>query len=521
MNLATLLDRWSTEAPERHAIIDSTGSTDRTVSYVELDRQIRHVAEFFEGHGLRRGDRIMVFQPMTAELYVQLLAMWRLGLTAVFADPGAGRHHLEQCCEIAAPKALLAIGKAHLLRLIVPALRRIPRKFANGFSLLPAVSMKTAATHSPLDRIEELSPDHPALISFTSGSTGEPKAALRTHGFLLAQHRVLEKSLSLAPGETDLATLPIFALANLASGLTTLIPRCDLRRPGFIDPGPVISQIERFTPHRSTASPAFFLRLAKACRKGDKELPSFRRIFTGGAPVFPRTLEAIEGMAPNARVEILYGSTEAEPIAHVAARDIPASDFSRMAQGNGLLAGEPVHEIDLKIVRADALPAGEIDESTFSGFCQLPGEPGEIFVTGDHVLEGYLDGRGDRETKVKIGEKIWHRTGDAGYLDEQNRLWLLGRWEARIIRNGRPLFPFAIECAATAHPGVEHAALSTRNGKPVLVLQLRNKTSAPTLADMHLDQEGIEAIRIVREMPLDKRHNAKIDYPALKRFLNG
>ena len=77
----------------------------------------------------------------------------------------------------------------------------------------------------------------PALVTFTSGSTGAPKAAVRTHGFLLEQHRVLAESLRLTPDDLDLTTLPIFVLANLGSGVCSLIPDADLRHPGAIEPG--------------------------------------------------------------------------------------------------------------------------------------------------------------------------------------------------------------------------------------------------------------------------------------------
>jgi olefin beta-lactone synthetase len=521
VNLASLLDRWAAEAPGRLAIIDAARGRDRRLTFGELAIQSRQTAALFQASGLRRGDRILVFQPMAAELYVHLLGMWRLGLVAVFADPAAGRDHLEQCCEIASPDALLAVGKAHWLRIKVPSLRRIPRKFAIGFSPFPVTAMRTAAGLSPLERLEELPGEHPALITFTSGSTGRPKAALRTHRFLLSQHRVLERSIALEPGEIDLATLPIFALANLASGLTTLIPDCDLRRPGFIEPQPVISQIKRIKPHRSTASPAFFLRLAEACERSGETLPCFRKIFTGGAPVFPRTLTAIQSMTPAARVEALYGSTEAEPIAHISSGEIPAEDLSAMEQGRGLLAGEPVKEIRLRIVRADELPQGEMGETEFSRLHQPPGETGEILVAGDHVLNGYVGGHGDQETKLRVGATIWHRTGDAGYLDEKGRLWLLGRWSARIVREGKVLFPFAVECAAGSHPAVESAALSTRRGKTVLAIELRRGGKVPTLDELNLATAGIDEIHPVKKMPLDKRHNAKIDYPALEKLLNG
>ena len=78
--------------------------------------------------------------------------------------------------------------------------------------------------------------DDEALITFTSGSTGAAKAAVRTHGFLLAQHAVLARDLELQAGEVDLTTLPIFVLANLASGVCSVIPDVDMRAPADADP---------------------------------------------------------------------------------------------------------------------------------------------------------------------------------------------------------------------------------------------------------------------------------------------
>ena len=113
-----------------------------------------------------------------------------------------------------------------MLRLWSRALRRIPVK-----------ACARSARHWRSGTFEKncAEPDDPALVTFTSGSTGVPKAALRTHRFLLAQYRALESSIALEAGEVDLATLPVFVLANLAAGVTTVIPK-DVRRPGAVDP---------------------------------------------------------------------------------------------------------------------------------------------------------------------------------------------------------------------------------------------------------------------------------------------
>ena len=327
--------------------------------------------------------------------------------------------------------------------------------------------------------VEPCDPDTPAIITFTSGSTGEPKAAVRTHGFLIAQHRALVESLALAPGEIDLCTLPIFLLANLASGVTSVIPDADLRAPGAIDPAPVDAQIRAMRPTRTVASPAFVARLVDHAVRHGGQLDTFRRIYTGGAPVFPEMLDAIAAVAPDASVVAVYGSTEAEPIAEIDRRDISADDRAAMTRGAGLLAGRPVSSIQLRILPDRwGTPVGPWTVADLERDTLGPDEVGEIVVTGEHVLSGYLDGHGDEETKITVGERVWHRTGDAGYLDAQGRLWLLGRCSAKANDSDGVLYPFAVECAAGAVAGVGRTAFVMHRGRRILAAEVHGDAAA-------------------------------------------
>ncbi len=150
---------------------------------------------------------------------------------------------------------------------------------------------------------------------------------------------------------------------------------------------------------------------------------------------------------PNAEIHAVYGSTEAEPIAHVEYSSISQDDWTAMASGGGLLAGCPIDDISLKLVDS------------------------EILVSGPHVNQGYLDSGDNTSTKVFEQDRIWHRTGDSGTLDQQNRLWLLGRHQA--TTNG--LHPFVLETAALSWPGVERAALcQSDNGKSCIAVSGSN-----------------------------------------------
>ena len=227
--------------------------------------------------------------------------------------------------------------------------------------------------------------------------------------FLRSQHHVLAGHMPLGPGDVDLPTLPVFLLHSLAGGATCVIPDADLRAVGQVSPGPLIAQIRREGITSTSGSPAFFQRIAEELLSKNETLESVRHIFTGGARVPSGLIDMLTKVAPEAELHIVYGSTEAEPIAVLDARAHRDRLVAAETDGRGALVGTPVPDIQ---VRIDA-PAGQ---------------PGEVLVAGPHVNPGYLDDpEAEAQTKVRDGDTIWHRTGDAGFLDEAKDLWLVGR----------------------------------------------------------------------------------------------
>jgi acyl-CoA synthetase (AMP-forming)/AMP-acid ligase II len=517
MNIAAILHDRALTLSDRPAIVERG----RTITFEELDRAAASAAGDLVAAGLRPGMRALVFSPMSIGLYTSIIGMFRIGVTAVFVDPSGGHKRVDRCIARVGPQAFVAVPRAHLLRLTSRAVRSVGMKMAIGGGVPHArpIAHRTSGTSAP---IEPCDADTPAVITFTSGSTGEPKAAVRTHGFLLAQHQALVESLALAPGDVDLTTLPIFLLANLASGVTSVIPDADLRSPGAIDPRPVLNQIESARPTRTVASPAFLDRLVTHAERDSVRLRSFRRIFTGGAPVFPRVLDALARAAPAASIVAVYGSTEAEPIAEIDQRDIAPADREAMRDGAGLLAGPPVRAIHLRILKERwGTPLGPWSPDELEREALAPKTSGEIVVAGDHVLSGYLDGVGDDETKISVGDRVWHRTGDAGYIDDRGRLWLVGRCSARVSDEGGVLYPFAVECAAADVDGIRRSAFLLHRRQRVLVVELQENAPATTRETLlsRLAWARLADVRIVPAIPVDKRHNAKVDYPALLKML--
>ena len=518
MNIALILQSNAAKFSDRTAIVEAG----RRISFVELDRAAARAAQDLRRAGVARGMRALVFSPMSIDLYTTMIGLFRLGATAVFVDPSAGTSSLSACIERVRPDAFVAVPKAHLLRMTSAAARRIPIKVFIG-PRTAAVRRWFSRDSFPAAHVEPCDAETPAIITFTSGTTGDAKATVRSHGFLMAQHQALVESLALKPREVDLTTLPIFVLANLASGVTSIIPDANLKAPGSIDPVPVLDQIRAERPTRMVASPALLQRLVKHVGGIGSGLDTFERIFTGGAPVFPRTLDEIKAVAGKASVTAVYGSTEAEPIASIDLRDISEADRVAMRQGAGVLAGSPIPSIQVRVLPdrwgqpIEAQHQVDFDREILSADCA-----GEIVVSGDHVLSGYLDGVGNRDTKIAVGNRVWHRTGDAGYFDRRGRLWLLGRCSAKVVDDSGVLYPLAVECAASDVEGVRRSALVQHRGERVLVVE--TDRDVPLLRETLLRRLAwarlVEVIAVSR-IPVDHRHNAKTDLAALIRMLDG
>lgn len=445
----------------------------RVWSYAELARASARLATAYRRAGVGQGDVVLIARGVSPALYATLLALFRLGATACFPEPAAGLKGVAGAVDAARPKAMVAGALGRAIRPFSRALSRLP--------LLPNAG-EGGRGDGPL---VATGAEAPALITFTSGSTGRPKGIVRSAGFLQLQHQLIEETRRTTPDDVDLISLPVFILSNLAAGAASVIPAGNLRRPAGLSGAALRAQMARQRVNRVIAPPAVCARIAE----GAPPMPQLSAVFTGGGPVFPNLLHALRAAVPAARIVAVYGSTEAEPIAHVAYDEIGAEDWAAMSAGAGLLTGSPVPQIQLRL------------------------EEAEVQVAGPHVNSGYLDPADDVSTKVRRDGVVWHRTGDAGRLDERGRLWLLGRSEAR----AGALFPFAVETAALSWPGVRQAALLP--GEPASRLVVAGeRMDAIDLARRARALGPVEVLQ-VRSIPMDRRHNSKVDYVRLRALV--
>jgi olefin beta-lactone synthetase len=505
VNFASLVLRHVADRPDRAALVlptrwDEEGvHEERTVTYADLGAAIARFRGGLREGGFEAGDRIVVLFPVGLDLYALVLAAMAEGVAVVLVDGGMGSKKILQAIRTSGAKALVSVMALLKYRWVAPALwgRRWYAVDGPAFRVRPIDALRGEPIVEPAR--DCASNDH-ALITFTSGSTGRPKGADRTHGLLSAQHHALAEHFPHADDEIDLPAFPVVVLHDLCCGVTAVVPPVDFAAVATVNRDVVLTHARKHRVTRLSGAPAYVDALVSA----DLDLPTLRQLGVGGARV-SRGLAAKIRSATAAEGLILYGSTEAEPIASV-----PVDEMLQ-AEGAGVLVGRPAAAATVRLI---SLPHGADTVGGVDAFAVPRGAVGELVVRGDHVNRGYVD-----DPEATAANKLfpadgscWHRTGDLGWFDSQGRIWLVGRVSDVVTVDGRDLHPFLIEEQVERRAGVVRCALISGEGVPP-TLVVEGSVEGLTIP-------GVDVVQLDR-IPVDGRHNSKIDRVRLREMLRG
>jgi len=573
-NIARHLPLMAARQPGRPAVKVPRGRTPAgdidylTLSFAELDTEVNAWVARLAARGVRPGDRTLVMVRQGLPLLAASFALFKLGAVPVVIDPGMGLRSFLACVARSRPRVLLGIPLAQLIsRVFRPSFRSVQvRVGARGSAtdrLSAIAEIETRRPESPECPGTELSGiRHPrsemaaraatdlAAILFTSGSTGASKGVCYEHGMFDAQVRLVRDTYGIEPGEIDLPLLPIFALFDPALGMTAVVPELDPRRPAAMDPAAIVRAIRQEGVTNSFGSPTLWRKIADHCLAHGLTLPSLRRVLCAGAPVPASLWTDAPRFLPEGRLHSPYGATEVLPVSTVAADEIDAVSV------RGALVGRPLQENRVKIIAirdgpittlADAreLPPGEIGEIIVAGptvtreYDQLPEATlrAKIQSPGAKSQNGTDDPKSPGTWNLEPGPSVpagavWHRMGDAGFLDAEGRLWFCGRVAERVETATGPLFTEPCEQVFRRHPAVARCALiglgPRGHQEPGLVVQSTDAGGAPDPARLaaelaglgarHPHTAGIRRFWFRARFPLDVRHNAKINRAALARW---
>ncbi len=534
VNVADLVRAQARRAPAQAALIEPAGAGWRATPFAELERRIDLLAHATRRSGIQRGDRVLVLVRPGAEWAALLFALFRIGAVPALIDPAMGLSGLLACVERLAPRGFVGTTAASLLKLVFGrAFRSVDVSLTTDRFALGATPLNKLVDSDGDGAFEPASTfsDDPAAILFTSGSTGPAKGVVYTHGMCCAQTAALRELYGMREGEVDVACFAPFALFGPALGLTTVLPRIDFSKPARARPEEVVRAIQAHGAVQCFGSPAIWRRVAPWCAQRGVKLDGLKRLMIAGAPVHPNLVEECRAVLPDGDVHTPYGATEALPVSSASGREI-LELRDRTACGEGNFVGRPAPNCEVRVLAISDEPVATWSDELLV----RPGELGELVVSGNQVTREYASEPGaNAASKIRDAGRIWHRMGDLVRIDEGGAIWFQGRKTHRLDTEHGVFGPVGVENVFRSHVALSRCALvgigERGREQPVLVVEphpemwpadeaARRRLTAELRAAgaSHPLGARVEHVLFRRALPVDVRHNAKIDRGELKRW---
>lgn len=400
------------------------------VTYGDLRRRAGAVRAFLADSGIGEGERVALLFGPTPDFAVAYFGVLGGGAVAVPLNPNSPLPEL--VAELSAVRASLVLVAPQGDRGAVPAAEELT---AHGFATVTLDAAEGGGA-GPAPLVER-SGEEPAVLLFTSGTAGPPKAAVLTHGSLLANIEQVELRVGLAATADDVGLLavPPYHILGLnavlgvqlyAGGRLVMLER--------VDPASLLAAVASERVTILVGVPQLFSALASYEEARGDELASVRLACSGAAPLPPETAEGFERRF-GLPVWQGYGLTEASPT-------VTFPDLSGLSRPGSV--GLPLPGVELRVVDAD----GEDVDA---------GDPGEILVRGPNVFAGYFED--PRATSQALDKRGWLHTGDVAVMSEEGVVTIVDRRKDLIIVSGFNVFPAEVEQVLEAHPKVVRAAV--------------------------------------------------------------
>lgn len=413
------------------------------LSYAEVDEASDALAVALLERGVEAGDRVGVFLQNQPEFVITLLGAWKAAGILVPINPMLKESELRYQLSDSGTRALVSDAALfHSVGAAAVAGTRVERVITTGL-VAGTDSFWPLIDHSRGQRPPSVrsATSDAAYLVYTSGTTGRPKGAINTHANVAFSAEVYRRWMELESGDVVLGGAPLFHITGLLAGIAAShAAGCPLVLFGRFDAGSCLQAIET---HRATftvmAITAFLAMLAHPDATS-RDLGSLAKVFSGGAPVAPATVERWEELS-GAYIHNIYGLTETTSPSHAT----PLGARAPVDPALGALAvGVPVPSTDVRVV----------DPQTFE---DVPaGAEGELLIAGPQVVPSYWQ-QPDATRALFIDGYL--RTGDVGKMDERGYFYVVDRLKDMINASGYKVWPREVEDHLYQHPAVREAAV--------------------------------------------------------------
>ncbi|KAK6123804.1 hypothetical protein DH2020_042458 [Rehmannia glutinosa] len=421
------------------------GATNEVYTYEEVELTARKVATGLSKLGIQQGDTIMLLLPNSPEYVFAFLGASYIGAISTMANP------------YFTPAEVIKQAKASNAKLIITQACYVEKvkDYASEkrvkvmcIDAPPADCLKFSELSSADERdmpAVKINPDDVVALPYSSGTTGLPKGVMLSHKGLVtsvAQQVDGENpNLYIHSEDVMLCVLPLFHIYSLNSVLL-----CGLRVGAAIlimqkfDIVPFLELIQKYKVTIGPFVPPIVLAIAKSPLVGKYDLSSVRTVMSGAAPLGKELEDAARIKFPNAKLGQGYGMTEAGPVLAMCLAF--AKEPFEIKSG---ACGTVVRNAEMKII--------DIETGASLGRNQ----PGEICIRGDQIMKGYLND--PESTESTIDKNGWLHTGDIGFIDGDDELFIVDRLKEIIKYKGFQVAPAELEALLLNHPYVSDAAV--------------------------------------------------------------
>ncbi|MGB6039985.1 MAG: AMP-binding protein [Gordonia sp. (in: high G+C Gram-positive bacteria)] len=432
-------------------------------TFADVDRASRALASALAANGFSRGDRLALYVQNNPAFVIGMIAAWRLGGTAVAINPMNKQRELSYLLRDSGATALLALDDLYA---------QIGREVVES----GVTSVHTVVTCSPLDMQDrndarlfadyhavrtdgtldlgeliaagggnslpdpQLTPDDVAVLAYTSGTTGDPKGAMNTHGNFVFNAQVYREWTGLKPGEPVLGIAPLFHISGLVGHIMfAMLMKSPLVLAHRFEPSVMLDAVKEYRPVFTIGAITALNALAAAPGVSPGDLSSLRILYSGGAPIAPAVGDRLEQIY-GAYVHNIYGLTETNSPSHA----VPFGVRAPVDPVSGALSvGLPVFNTIVRVVGSDGadVPIGEI---------------GEFATSGPQVVPGYWNKPEATASSIPNGEL---HTGDVGFMDADGWYYVVDRKKDMINASGYKIWPREVEDVLYSHSAVREAAV--------------------------------------------------------------
>jgi amino acid adenylation domain-containing protein len=510
-----MLHDFLTQSALRSPGVQAISAGRATLTYGQLGRDATALAHSLRAYGVQSGDRVIVLSPNTITAAVGFWAVAMCGAVVVMISPRTPAHKLAWVLKDADAAALITdeslVGvavAAGLTRLRAVIVAGPPSALADLSHLTHSVTLDdaVAAGSNADDDLPVRARTDLAALVYTSGSSGEPKAVMVTHGNVDAAATAIGGYLGLTCSDVLLCALPLsFDYGLYQMIMSVQVGACLVLERSFDLPGQILNTIVREGVTVLPGVPTMFAMLARLPSLERWDLTGVRTITSTGSALATEQVAWLRGAFPRAQIFSMYGLTECKRCTY-----LPPIDLERKPGSVGV-----------------AIPGNEIWLVDADDRVVAAGEVGELVVRGPTVMAGYW--RRPEETARRLrpgadpGEVVLY-TGDLCRLDDDGYLYFVSRMDDVIKSRGEKVAPAEVEAALRSSPGVLEAAVVGRPdevlGQAIHAFVVLDNSSRVTPAVLRAACcERLEpfmvpqAIEIVDTMP--RTANGKIEKAAL------